>query len=659
MAKDTSARAHAPYVRQLGGGSWPAVLVATFAATWAAACDRRPSSPLPLELRGVAHLRSGAPLLLNDDVVLSFSEPIDGTTVNDETVRVTDVATGVPAPGRWIPSGRTLTFRPRAVRSADLSDGGWVPGHNYEVVLGGYPSAACIQSLDGKRLGAPLRIPCPIVGLAPVEGDAPSFFRDGSPDLTRPLRIDAWEIGYSDSSPIEWDEPLLVRCAEPLDPRSLDPMEFEIVAVSRSPLGPGSIDPPPSTLIRSLSLVANLAENAAVPFSDAGALLRFVPESRLPIDSRRGPVHFELRRRATSGPPRLADFSGGTPPLQVSFWAARRGSVGSEKPESFEFDFMNANEHATVLDPSSSGTAYWGRTGRVEIRYPKAAGDGSDGALTLSGKLDTPSPEATRIRVPKGEKLELPARGLVVLRAQGRIDLEGTLVRRSPEARVPMWGEQGQMVSAMAGSMESLSDWLEAAEASDQPWTVIIAGGDLVVRGEIDVDTPLLLVAGGWIRGRGRPKAAPGQLWLLGKGGGFELPHHRDPRARANVDPPLIIDEPIENPLKEPLTFVAFSSPAPKLAAPRFWRAPEFTAYERFGGRDTVKVQYLGVESGAFSEEGVSQAVRYDEPMGAMEPGGSGGRVRLRIELTVYPKRGRWDPPFLDRVRLSWTPEPR
>lgn len=659
MANDSPARAYVPHVRHFGVGRLGAWLVAILVVLWGAACGGGPSEAPALELRDVAHLRSGAPLLLNDDVVLSFSEPIDGTTVNDETVRVMDVATGARVPGRWILSGRTLTFRPRAVRSPDLSDGGWVPGHGYELVLGGYPSAACIQSVDGNRLRSPLRIPCPVVGLAQVEGEVPELFRDGSPDLTRPLRIAAGEIGYSASSPIEWDEPLLVRCPEPLDPRSLDPMEFEIVAVPRSPQGRGVIDPPPTTLIRSLSLVANLAENAAVPFSEAGALLRFVPESRLPIDGRGVPVCFELRRRATSGPPRLADFSGGTPPLQVSFWAARRGGVGSESPESFEFDFMNADEHATVLDPSSSGTAYWGRTGRVEIRYPRAAGDGSDGALTLSGTLGGPNPKATRIRIPKGESLELPPKGLVVIRAQGRIDLEGALVRRSSEARVPMWGEQGQVVSARAESMESLSDWLKAAEKSDQPWTVIIAGGDLVVRGEIDVDTPLLLVAGGWIRGRGRPKAAPGQLWLLGKGGGFELPHHRDPRARANVDPPLIIDEPIDNPLREPLTFVAFSSPAPKLAAPRFWRAPEITAYERPGGRDTVKVQYLRVESGAFSEEGVSQAVRYDEPMGAMEPDGSGGRVRLRIELTVYPKRGRWDPPFLDRVRLSWTPEPR
>ncbi len=638
---------------------WP--LACAFASLLAA-CGQDAGLPARLELRDVAHLRSGAPLLLNDDVVLTFSEAIDGTTVNDQTVRVLDVESGEEAPGRLIISGRTLTFRPRAVRRPDLSDGGWVPGRSYELVLKGYPSAACIQSIDGNRLGRPLRVPCPLTPWVQDSGESSTLFRDGSPDLTRPLVIKPGEVGSSESLPIEWDEPLLVRCPEPLDPRSLDPMEFEIVRAFRSQgsrMPEGGLRQPESTLIRSVSLVSNFAENAAVPYSEAGALLRFVPDSRLPIDSSGMPVPFELRRRVGAEATRLVDFSGGAPPISVKFWAARRDVAGSEKPESFEFDFMNADEHATVLDLSSSGTAFWGETGRVEIRYPRAAGNGSDGSLTLQGAMGKTSLHGTRVRIPAGEELLLPPKGLVVIRAQGRIDLEGDLIRRTTEARVPMWEESGQMVSAGAASMESLSDWLKMAEESNQPWTVVIAGGDLVVRGKIDVDTPLLLVAGGWIRGRGRPKAAPGQLWLLGKGGGFELPHHRDPRARANVDPPLIIDEPIENPLREPLTFVAFSSPAPKVAAPRFWRAPEITAYERPGGKDTVKVQYLRVESGAFSEEGVSQAVRYDEPMGAMEPGGSGGRVRLRIELTVYPKRGRWDPPFLDRVRLSWTPEPR
>ena len=53
---------------------------------------------------------------------------------------------------------------------------------------------------------------------------------------------------------------------------------------------------------------------------------------------------------------------------------------------------------------------------------------------------------------------------------------------------------------------------------------MLVAGGVLVVDGEIDVSTPLLLVAGGRIRGTGAVRGAqPTQVFRLGEGGGSGL----------------------------------------------------------------------------------------------------------------------------------------
>ena len=305
----------------------------------------------------------------------------------------------------------------------------------------------------------------------------------------------------------------------------------------------------------------------------------------------------------------------------------------------------------------SDGTAHWDGTGRVEIRYPRAAGDGADRRQVLEGAFGEGDLQATRLTVPSGEELRLEGEGLVVLRSQGRVDLIGDLVRRTGVPPRPMWARPGEEGPPVGGTVEDLSRWLERARAANEPWTVIIAGGDLVVRGKIDVDTPLLLVAGGWIRGAGQPRTAPGQLWLLGSGGGFDLRHHADPTAMPVLDPPLTIDPPLVNRLRETVTFVAVSAPAPKLVEPRSWGAPEVVAYEpapRAGKkRGAALVQYLTVGEPALTEELLGQAIRHEEPMGAVGDR-AGGRVRLRVELVVHPFPGPWDPPFLDRVRLRW-----
>ncbi len=87
------------------------------------------------------------------------------------------------------------------------------------------------------------------------------------------------------------------------------------------------------------------------------------------------------------------------------------------------------------------------------------------------------------------------------------------------------------------------------------------------------------------------------------------------------------------------------------------------------GERGSFLVQYLraempkGTSAGAW-EDLLGQAVRHFSPMEVVPHDGQGARVRLRMELRVLPgpgprEPGPWDPPFVDRVRLTWRPEPR
>lgn len=620
-----------------------------------AGCGQDAQDRPPLVLRSVRPLDTGERLRLNDDIILEFSDDLDATSVTRDSVTLVDPATGAVAKGRWVTTGSSLRFVPEAALTPSLRDGGFRPGVTYELRLAGFPILGGLRSTHGAGLERSLSLEVPIVGL---EGDdAGDVFRDTSPGNTRILRLLAEFQGKADN-PLPWNEPLLVACNGPLDPRSLRASDFEIVRRSNAarPLSPVANQEPPIR-IKSIRLQQNIDEDVSATGSGARAILRFVPRSPLLGPNERFTTAFELRLKPSVQGPSMADYSGKSPYFRsLTFFAARSDGVSAESDQSYVFEFDDDSDFAPVLDPNSDGTARWAGTGRIEIRYPAAAGSGRDGQRTLKGQVESTDLHATRIEVPLGETAELPAEGLVVLRAQGRFDVTGKITRRAKETPNEMWSPVRRTAVAQLASLEYLTPWLKAAQERGESWTVIVAGGDLVVRGEIDVDTPLLLVAGGRIRGSGRPKTMPGQLWLLGDGGGFDAPIRLDPGAMPMVDPPLLIDEPIINPLVRPLTFVAISSPAPKASAPRNWGRPQVVA-SREAPEGAARVQFIPADALRNGEEGLGQAVRAVEPMGALDPDSSGARVRLRIELTVRPTRGRWNPPFLDRVRLVWTPE--
>lgn len=608
----------------------------------------------------------GQPLLLNDAIRLTFSEPVDPTSVTRESARLVNQRTGLEAQGSWQVDGRLVLFRPSGVRNAALSDGGFSPGQTYRLTLMGFPFLGAIRSAGGASLERSASLDYQVVS---VEGGAASgdegaaVLRDASPGRAEVLWVAAGEPGSADTLPLPWDEALVLACAEPVDPRSIRPADYEFrlaLGAERSAHADPAGAPLTATIqVARIELVTNEGESGLSRDGSgvAGARLRFYPRTPFPVANGRGPVVFELHLKSGAGGG-IHDFSGtavGLPQRPVRFTVAREDLRSPEGADSYTFDFADDLDFVPVLDRGSDGTARWIGNGRVDLRFPAAAGDGRSGEIVLSETEAGKDTQATGLSIPAETNTLLTGEGLVVLRAQGRVNLDGSLTRRAAGGPLPGMWDPSKLILPQ-GEAESLSTWLKRASALDHPWTVIIAGGDLVVSGDIEVDTPLLLVAGGRIRGTGRPRAAEGQLWLLGEGGGFELPHQYNPNASPNVVPPLIIDEPLHNPLARPLTFVALSSPVPKGQRPRFWLEAEVLGDR--GARGDYRVQFLRADILQGGEDGLAKAARFDEPGLVLDPNSGGGApVRMRIELVVYPHRGTWDPPFVDRVDLAWSPE--
>lgn len=597
------------------------------------------------------------PLELNREIRLVFSRVIEPTSVTADSVRLVDRGTGKLARGEWTVDGRMLRFIPEGVTQRDLKGGGYTPGAALSLVVGGFPRVSAVRSVGGEVLSHPIAATFEV-----VSADSDAVFLDSSPDETDPLYLRPLDPGAMAMRALEHDGALVVACDEALDPRTLFAEDFEFARVSpagASPVQPGRPGEPDVVPVQS----ARFLENGPGREGDGGtgALIQFTPERHFAVEGF-PPDEYVLRPRSGSAAGiRLRDFSGGTPDVsRLRFNVARYPDESSEGAETYAFDFLDPDDVAPLADETCDGAAHWAETGRVSVRYPRAAGDGLAEVLSLpDGDFAARDVQATSIGLGPGVECRLAGSGPVVLRAQGKIELEGRLVRRLDEGveAPPMW-EPGDGLPGPGRRVRTLTGWLDEALLREVPWTVIIAGGDVVIRGEIDVDTPLLIVAGGKIRGRRAPKVAGGQLWLLGEGG-FD-PDARSASAASNPPPPLVIDPPVVNQLRETLTFVAYSAPVPKAEAPREWGMPRITG--RDGPHGEVGVTFIGAEiEGRGFDAG--QAVRHVEPMGVVRESsgaGAGARVRLRVELVVRPDRGGdWDPPVLDRVLLTWTQDPK
>ncbi|MBL8725357.1 MAG: Ig-like domain-containing protein [Planctomycetes bacterium] len=116
------------------------------------ACSPDAEQPEPFRVVRVAPEDAAAAVLaLNDSITVCFSADLAPTSVTEESCAVLDEA-GLRVSGGLRVRGRHLTFSPRVPLAPDLSDGSFLPGHRYQMVLAGLPRPDGIRAVDGRRL---------------------------------------------------------------------------------------------------------------------------------------------------------------------------------------------------------------------------------------------------------------------------------------------------------------------------------------------------------------------------------------------------------------------------------------------------------------------------------------------------------------------------
>jgi hypothetical protein len=604
-------------------------------------CSEPAPQPRWLTLRQIRpENREG--VFLNERLVLHFSEPLERASVHPRSVRVVS-SDGLEARGRLAVEGDRIEFVPAPVLSRELSDGGYRPGTRYSVELAGFPRPDALRGASG----APLRQNLRWSFATAVRGDERAqVFEDPSPQGGLPLVVASPSV-----RPLE---PIVITCAEPVDPSTLHSEDFELEGRK-------------SGATVAIPVLARLVRNdePAAP-GEPAAVIQLVPLDRVLEVGNYGLPAAERGRSL-----RLRDFGGH--PLRILFRPGQQRVIRVEGPAAGDLGTVAAHVE-TFLDPrtrstqavaGADGTAYWGDSGRVEVRWPAAAGDGRDGEAMLAGARELGDLQALRATVPAGATCELPAApGPVLLRAQGRIRIEGTLRRRGDDlgggAGSPAVAEDA--LQRLRGA-RTLTELVERVSSAAIDVTLVIAGGDLEIAGRIETDRALVLVAGGRIRWPRGARLTAAHVAVVEQGFAtptFERPG-RDAGQLTAERLELELDPPAANALAAPLRFAVVStSMPPDGRAERWLPRPEVHAHPGSGG---VRVRYIGEHAPG------GPAVRdviVDDPAALV----GCPTLRLQIELTVRPpwpwrapwERGpsapssRWDPPWVDDVLLSYLP---
>ena len=631
----------------------PATLAATLALAGCAEPAGEPGFLRLVQLRP----QSADEVFLNERIVLHFSEDLDPASVTSRSVRIQSRPGGVPAEGSLVVQGRQLVFIPRPVLSPDLSDGGYRPGTRYRLELSGFPRPDGLRALSGVPLERNLA--WEFVTVDVTEPRSGFVFEDASLESAGPLILTRTSI--SPRGPIE------LEGEEPLDPSTLFGEDFLLLEYRYVDGLPGQLIGEP------IPLSARLVEN-----HDKHAL-HYLGRTRVLLEPRRLLEPGSRYVLSAKSPSRLRDFGGHPvrvlgPRLERKMFVTVDALGGGEEDAFFEPFFDDRMMSRTPV-AGADGTARWGG-GRVEVSWPAAAGSGRDGEVRLDGAEERSDIHATRLSVPSGARCELSAvPGPVVLRAQGSVTLEGRLVRKAGGDKIgffELWSEMRlarldsdtatslEEICAMApercdelrGILESgefplaptLSEWLRDAMAAGENCTVIVAGGDLVMRGRVDVDGPLLLVAGGRIRVSDRDELRAHRTYYLGLGDGRLLVSYPD---GGSVEAFLRMDPPQGNPIVEPLVFAVGSGLIPEQGRAVRWE-PRSSVGGHHGSHGAYRVRYLG-------ERGDGSGVQIvDDPASLTDC----PTLRILVELEVRPG-AEWDPPWVDFVELHWEGEGR
>ncbi len=599
-------------------------------------CDPSPASLDVLRLTAFAQ-DGDEGVFLNETLVFHFSGELDRSSVTRETVRIS-APDGTPAAGELRVVGTQLHFLPDLPRAPGLFDGGLLPDAEYRVELLGFPLPDGLRGKGGEPLSACHRFRFATV--ARPLSDQPVF--DAWSEEIPILRVVDTALGPLD--------PILLEVAQPLDPRTIRGDDFALLSTAGG--GAGG-----ERLRLRAKLIENERDRARIELRALGergsSALRVLPD---------GDYYLKLAEEHAAfaeGASRPRNFAG--VPVEPRWSVALsvhgvRVVVNTIVPEEKPFAFDDDEYRSPQRVPGADGTADWCDTiwspkGSVSLRYPAAAGTGADGDVVLGARDVGPDVHAATLRLPQESFVELPPSGLVVLRSQGAIDIEGELRRAAPP------GDDPPMTFAVG---DTLSEWLERARADESPWTVLVAGGDIRVPGRLDFGGRLLLVAGGRIRISGSARGR--EIRKIGPGGGF-VQSGTMPFAswveEARVTPPedpeepwrrFVVDEPVENPLVRPLTFAVLSAPYRPEYGVELWRPAEIRGDP---GAGSFRLRYHGLRD--VGPRGVEEFGPVDDIL--LLQGCEA--LRILIELTLPADGGSWDPPKVDYVELRWNEPPR
>jgi len=565
---------------------------------------------------------------LNEELYFHFSQPLDRASINRGTVQVTDLA-GEVVPGEFLTRDpRMVVFVPDLPTGADLLDGGFRPATRYRVTLAGFPRVDGIRATSGEILSQSLVFWFETASAN--EGESLFFGFPGGVSL---LELDPQAHGRR--AEMGTLDPIRLVVEQGVDPSTLHVDDFELQTEGGVPI----------------DLRAEIVENAR-----DRAVIELLPTSEAPRGEERPPLEPGRYVLGFSVEMRLRTLGGGLVSLGLR---PRRDLRVRARQGRLEVEFTNKDLLFSGRPPKSDATARWGgEGGGVSVRYPRAAGEGRDGRVVLgagagptrrvelpAGGLDV---HATRLTVADGMTVELVGEGgLAVLRSQGPLVVRGllkrTVSRASPppelalERTVLPSRELEEYAELPPDRWPPLSTWLERARAADEVWTVLVAGGELEVDGQIDVEGHLLLVAGGEVRLRGSV-VADKKRWQSPNCTLLQVPEHEVV--------PLTLDPPLENPLKEPLCFSVQSRDFGIPGGVSAWGTAYF---EGSTGRGSRRISFYGqrLRGGILERWG---------PVNNMSSLEDCPEICFRIDLTIPASEGElWDPPRLDRLALTWS----
>lgn len=574
----------------------------------------------------------GSSLFLNEELVLFFSEELESASALGGAVRLLG-PDGSPVELELRVDRDRVRLTPRIPVASELTDGSLAPGERYRLRVLGFPHPNALRSRDGRPLAQSLELD----------------LSTADPDLGEPLFTDP-DLGLLDPLVLEGanlqvGEVLRLSSTEPLDPRTFDDQPIGLELQTIDPLSGAAIRHPLRGELRS-----NTADGATIelwPLSPGGA--------GIPVQLDAGEYFLGLGSGLLE--PALPWRDLGGQPVGLSWDAWHPKSISILAPQAavdrsgLRIEFSGEERLIPNLPLGADGSALR-EDGRLALRFPAAAGLGGDGSVTLAAgeHAGQPALEAIELDLQSEAQVRWPADNLVLWRTQGSMRISGEALRRVQAAdlqpnsgestlswrqRLALEDPERLVPGPEFEAGQSLSNFVARARKADHPWTLLISGGDVWIDGNLDLDGPLVIAAGGRVRITGDVRAS--EIWS-----NSPLPGQIEAR-----ELPLWLDPPLTNPLAAPLRFALTSGWYQTPNGSARWNAAEPSVH---AGMGSVRLEFQG-QSGWGGQSEVFGPVA--------DPRFLEDYPRLRFTVWFeLPAAGDaeqpWDPPYLDRLDLRW-----